>query len=41
MIANRVKGILLEIIDETQSAFVGGRQITNNILVAFEAFHAF
>ena len=39
VIANRIKGILPDIVDKAQSAFVGGRLITNNIIIAFEAFH--
>lgn len=38
-IANRTKHILPNIIDEEQSAFVKGRIITNNALVAMECFH--
>ena len=39
VLANRLKRILTEVIDESQSAFVLGCLITDNVLVAFEAMH--
>lgn len=39
VLANRVKGFLPLIVDESQSAFVSGRLMTDNILLSSEIFH--
>ena len=39
VLANRLQGLLPDIISENQSAFQVGRLITDNILMAFETVH--
>ena len=39
VLANRLKEILLEVISESQSAFIPRSQITDNVIAAFETMH--
>lgn len=40
ILANRLRNVLPQVISENQSGFVGGRQISDNVLVSHEVMHS-
>ncbi|GKB49651.1 RNA-directed DNA polymerase, eukaryota, reverse transcriptase zinc-binding domain protein [Tanacetum coccineum] len=41
ILTSRIKGVLGSLVDENQSAFIGGKQITDNILLLQELFRGY
>ena len=39
VLANRMKGVIPKLVGETQSAFMSGRQIADDALIACEVVH--